>query len=261
MRVIDTGILGSTEGFYWTTNPPANNDIDIDNDGEYANPHYYMIDLSKVASNALGRQASMMAGYKLHSVSVQVCPVDDANDNDVAAAFAGSHFYRLMTPHMKKALQLARKTEKYDEASQVDGDSFFLSGDRDYRGFRYTWGPEVQFEVLEHATASTMLSANYWNLVDICNNYDSMTAPSESNALFNGRAPDVCDLMWQAGWANKPWDSQSTIGEHRRSANIEIVPILAGHVRWTSVDEPQADFIDDDYIVRIEVDFTIQEAF
>lgn len=220
----------------------------------------YLIDLSKVASNALGRQCSMMAGYKLHSITVGIRPSDDTVDNDHAGHFGGRTLVRLMTPHMKEALKLARATEKASEATQVDNDSLFLSDDNDYSGFRYQWGNTTDDIVVEHTTVTTITNNDRWNLEDICNYYNVMTAPDESNALFNGRAPGVISQIWECGWSNKPWGAMGgTKGDATREMHMEIVPLVAGNINYSHVNEPGA--IDDEYYVWIEVDFTIGGSF
>lgn len=261
MRIRQSGVLGVHDGFYWTENAPAANDIDSDNDGVMVPVPNYLVDLSKLASNALGKQASMMASYKLHSIRVGIRPADDTVDNDQAAVFGGRHFVRLMTDHMKKALQMARKTEKALEGLEIDGDSLFLSSDKDYSGFRYSWHPQGHFDVIEHVTTcpSTINANNFWDLETICTAYDAMTLPSESNALFNGRAPGIIQNIWECGWSNKPWAGMHHGGDDSKELHLDVVPLVAGNINYSSVNEPGA--VDDDYYVWMEVDFTVGGSF
>lgn len=259
-RIRSSGILGIHDGFYWTRDAPSNDDIDGDNDGQMIPVPNYLVDLSKLASNALGRQCSMMAGYKLHSITVAIRPSNDYIDNDQAAHFGGRHFVRLMTDHMKEALKLARKTENASEATQVDGDSLFLSTEKDYSGFRYQWSNTADDVVVEHTSVTTITGNDRWNLEDICNYYNSMTSPDQTNALFNGRAPGVISTLWEAGWTNKPWGAMgSSKGDSHRDMHMEIVPLVAGNINYSHVDEPGTN--DDDYFVWIEVDFTMGGSF
>lgn len=260
MRIRTTGVLGRTDGFYWTTNEPSYGDIDGDNDGLMDPSHNYLIDLSKCASNALGRQASMMAGYKLHSITIGIRPADDNIDNDQSGQFGGTHHVRLMTDHMKEALKLARKTEIASEETQIDGDSIFLKTEVDYSGFRYGWGNTTEDIVVEHTTSTTLTSNNRWNLQDICNYYNSMTAPQQTNALFNGRASGLIKTLWACGWSNKPWGAMgAAIGDCTREMHMDIVPLVAGEILHSHVDEPGTN--DDDYYVWVEVDFTVGGSF
>ena len=127
-RIVVAAQIGLDEpnGIWWSHNVPSALDIDASNDGVYtSNAPQFTIDLSKIASKYLGYQASMMAGYRIHRISVGVRPVDDIDDNDAYAFFAGQIDMFPFTKHGAKALQLARKVEKVDESNQVDNDSLF----------------------------------------------------------------------------------------------------------------------------------------
>lgn len=261
MRVRHAGTIGFDDGFYWTENAPSSNTIDGDNDSVMVPTPNYLVDLSKIASNALGRQCSMMASYKLHSVKIGIRPVDDSVDNVEGGVFAGNHFYVLATEHGKTALQLARRTEREIEKSALDGDSFFLSTDKDYAGFRYNWFPGSQHRVVNHTTNCGLPNLDQeWNLREISVYYDQMTQPDESNALFNGRAPGISAVMWNCGWNSKPFGAMGAgLGDCVNEMHLDILPLLAGAVRYSHGNEPGT--IDDDYFVEIEVDFTIGGTF
>lgn len=264
MRIRHAGVLGIHDGWYWTRDAPTSNDIDADNDSVMAPIPNYLLDLSKIASNALGRQAPMMASYKLHSIRIGIRPVDDVTDNEQATTFAGRHMYRLATDHMKTALQLARSTEKAHEETTTGTEAVFLSAHDRYSGFRYNWSNTPDDDMVEHATYSTQLNRP-WNLEDISSMYDYMTAPSEENALFNGRAPGVCSAIWECGFAAAPFQlgtgagGATHVGDDFKEMHVEILPLIAGNVLYSSGNEPGP--VDDDYIVWIEVDFTIGGTF
>lgn len=261
MRVRSSGLIGFTDGFHWTMNPPTSNDIDGDNDGVLINGPNFLIDLSKVASNALGMQASMTASYKLHSITIGLRPVDDVNDNEDAAVFAGNILTYLCTDHAKTALQLARKTEKASEEAKVTTEGLFLRDNKRYTGFRYNWYPGAESQVVDHATGCSVGGLDdQWNLWEIANLYDYMTQPSEENALFNGRFPGITAVPWEASWHNQPVnDEGSAQGQMTREMHIDILPLVAGNVLYSHVNEPGV--VDDDYRVTVEVDFTIGGTF
>lgn len=261
MRIRTSGLVGYTDGFYWTENFPSNGDIDGDNDSVMQPPPNYLVDLSKLASNALGKQASMMSEYKIHSVTIGIRPVDDVTDNTEGAVFAGNHLMVLATEHGKTALQLARRTEKQLEMTQFDGDSFLLSTDKDYSGFRYNWYPGLTHRVVEHATTCGLPNLDSeWNLREISLYYDQMTSPDESNALFNGRAPGIISTMWKAGWNTKPFGAMGAgYGDCTSEMHLDIFPLLAGVVRYSHANEPGT--VDDDWRLEIEVDFTVGGSF
>ena len=170
----------------------------------------------------------MMASYKLHSITIGIRPSDDTIDNDHAAHFGGEHYVLLATDHAKTALQLARKTEKNIESAKVDADSFLLSNQRDYTGFRYTWYPGTPFDVIEHATTCDVPTmSSKWNLAEIFQTYDLMTRPDQDNALFNGRAPGIIGTLWEAGWSNKPWGEMGTgRGDSTREMHLDVLPLV-----------------------------------
>ena len=175
MRIRTAGRVGTHDGFYWTQNAPSSGDIDSDNDGEMIPSPNFLIDLSHVGSIALGRQCSMMASYKLHSIRIGIRPVDDTIDNEEAAIFGGRFLNVLATDHAKTALQLARKTEKHLEGGQLDADSLFLSSEKDYSGFRYNWAGTAEDNVVAHATACTVPSmGDHWRIDEIFNLYNNI---------------------------------------------------------------------------------------
>lgn len=258
MRIRSAGIVGIDDGWLAGTDWPSDNTIDGDNDGLILPVPNFVLDLSKIASNALGRQAPMMASYKVHSMRIGIRPSDDTIDNDHAAHFGGEFVYVLATEHAKTAMQLARKTDKATEATQVDGDSLFLSDDKDYSGFRYNWGDTA---IVDHPTANGVSGMNsVWTVQDILVAYNEMTRPCESNALFNGRFPGPIGAMWECGWSNKPYGAMGTgRGDCQRDMHVEILPLIGGFIKHSHVNEPGT--VDDEYHVHIEVDFTIGGTF
>jgi len=263
-RVKAGGMIGTHAGLHWV-DPPSSNDIDGDNDGEML--QVFTIDLSMMASRALGRQESMMKSYKLHKITIGVRPVDDVNDNEEASNFAGRYLFHHATDHAKKALQLARKTEKAIEATAVDADSLFLSTENDYSGFRYnwSWGPDEQ--VVEFATVNSLPTMDErWNLGEIEQAYNLMTSSNKDNKLFTGRFPTAQQAIWNCGWSNTPFAGDSAgeggsihVGDGITTFNVDILPLVRGHINYSHVNEPGT--IDDDYYVWVDVEFTVGGAF
>lgn len=261
MRFTQGGLVGFTTGIWWASNAPAADDIDADNEGVMNPPPEFIIDLSRLAGRALGYQANMMSKYKVHGIKVAIRPVDDAYDNDSETAFAGIIDYFPATKHGIKALQLARRVEKATEAQKIDADSLFLSTEQDYSGFRYGWAASQQVSApVAYSTACSVTSMpDTWDMDTIFNLYDGMTAPCKENALFGGRAPEQCSLMWSAAWSTLSEDSENDGGlikDHDSKYSITCFPLLRGLVKYSSGDE--AGGIDDDYRLWVEVDFTAE---
>lgn len=265
MRVKCGGTVGLGDGMRW--NPaPAANDIDGDNDGVFSPAYSFTLDLSHMASKVLGRQCPMMAVYKLHKLTIGVRPVDDATDNDEASNFAGRWLFHHATDHTIEALKMARAVEKADEGSQVDADSLFLSTDKDYKGFRYNWSDGADYRTTEHATANSIPGMDdEWNLGEIGSAYNAMTAPSESNALFNGRWSGEGQALFNMGWSNVPFGGSAGeggmthVGDGISTFNVDVLPLIHGQILYSHVDEPGT--VDDDYIVVVDAEFTIGRSF
>lgn len=255
-RMVARGIIGQNEGFNWSHNIPDDGDIDADNDGVMDPNPQFMIDLSELAGSILGYQASMMSGYKLHRMQIGIRPVDDVNDNDSQATFAGDFIYYPVTNHTIEALQLARRVEKADEANQVDGDSLFLSNDVDYSGFRYAWS--TVNKAINHITGNGITGMNSdWVLSEIFDAYDFMTEPKQSNALFGGRAPENMAQAWVCSWNAGETHPAAMVGggtDFQVNHNLKILPLILGRVNYSSGDEPGT--VDDDYVVEVTVEFT-----
>lgn len=253
------------QGAYWIPpTAPAYGDIDIDNDGVMGQSwhHAFVVDLSEVASKVLGRQISMNKSVTLHGLQVGIRPVDDAFDNDESAFFAGGIFFHPATAHKMKALSMARKLEKAIEGSEVDADSFFLSTEKDYAGLRYGWNNLNGLSQIRHQTAGWP-QGGYYNLDSIFGAYNQMTESCQTNALWGGRAGEAMGTQWIAalasgiGVGDSPPPGGTSADWHSPSLRHEILPLLYGNVVYSSGDEDGA--VDDDYIITITVDFTVEE--
>lgn len=237
---------------YWTFNPPALDDIDADNDSVMTPSHQFEVDLSKIASEVLGRQSSMTSTCRIHQITVGIRPVDDVDDNDESTSFAGRIWWKPPTDHVKQGLQLMRKMERASEEDAYDSDSFFLSSDKDYSGLRYSYNFDG---AIDHQTASSVTGWDH-TLLDLRTAYNTMTAPDQSNALFDGRFGGDCNLMWNCSWATGvgAGDSPPKSDDDTHVMNHLALPILRGAVEYSSGDEVGA--VDDDYYLWVDIDFT-----
>jgi len=255
-RIIAGGLVGYATGMYWSKEIPLDSDIDADNDGVVEPVHEFQLDLSRIAARAIGYQASMMAGYKLHSVKVGIRPVDDNVDNDASTQFAGLIDMYPATEHAQKALSLARKVEKADEASQVDADSLFLRTSDRYTGFRYGWSASDDDGPYAKTGNSIAGMAEQWYLNEIFDAYEFMTDENKERALFGGRAPEQMSISWSAGWNTLASGYNQGINnfDSETKCNLMVLPLLRGQVKYSSSDETGA--VDDDYRLWVEVEFT-----
>lgn len=267
MRIVSGGLVGYETGMFWSRNIPEDNDIDADNDGVMIPVPEFNIDLSKIASQILGKQASMMQAYRLHRIKVGIRPVDDVSDNDFYAAFSVAFNMYPATEHALTALNLARKIENADEAGQLDGDSLFMRDDNGYTGFRYGWysGDE---DTVQHVTGNGVPGmSGEWYLNEIAAAYEAMTEPNKERNLFDGRFPNQMQVQHIAAWSTGPHaDSQDDlIGsesydsgfqplDSESNYRLDVLPLIKGSIKHSSGDEPG--LVDDDYRVYVEVEFT-----
>lgn len=261
MRIVSGGLVGYETGMFWSRNIPADNDIDADNDGVMVPVPEFNIDLSKIASQILGKQASMMQAYRLHRIKVGIRPVDDDYDNDYYAAFSVAFNMYPATEHALTALNLARKVENADEAPQVDGDSLFLRDENRYTGFRYGWydGDE---DTVQHVSGNGISGmASNWYLSEIASAYEGMTAPLKERNLFDGRFPNQMQVQHIAAWSTGPHaDDKSGVDsgfqplDSESNYRLDVLPLIKGSIKHSSGDEPG--LVDDDYRVYVEVEFT-----
>lgn len=265
VRVIQTGAVGITTGFKWknisgSDEIPAENDIDADNDGVMSPSHGFLIDLSHIASKKLGMQAPMMATYKVRSIRVGLRPVDDIVDNDESTSFAGYLYHYPVTEHLKDALRLARATERHQESGQVDKDSLFLSTENDYSGFRYGWSDkdDVQYQTVPNE----YIGIPEWSISSIGYAYGAMEGrPTQDNALWSTRFPQVLVNAWSADCSSGigAGDSPPEFTDDTLMLHINTLPLIAGRVVWSSLDEVGA--VDDDYTLHVTVDFEVGGVF
>lgn len=263
-RLCTTMHIGPSVGTQWISNAPNFDDIDADNDGVMTPNHGALIDLSDLSSQMLGQQCGMHHKYKIRRIFVSIRNSDDGTDNDESTYFAGSFRWWEPTKHRLRAMSMARLIEKYNEADQVDADSFFLSTETDYSGLRFGWGSTVDFGTdqvrFQSNEAITGLPGTQWNLWDIFQAYNSMTAPVQNNAMYGGRAGTRASML--------PWCASAATGVGAGDAPSVLTDFNSGfisqevlgglvylNVSHSSLDEVGA--VDDDYDVIVGIEWDV----
>lgn len=250
--------IGFSEGTRWTINAPANGDIDIDNDGVMS-AHGFTVDLSHIASKALGKQVPMTSIVRLHHIQFGLRPVDDVTDNEESAWFGGRLFFHPPTDHVVEAMKMARQMNNATEETQADSDSLLLGADKRYTALRYGWTENDGVNEVAFPTTAPMSGID-WSLNTIKGAYDVITAPDQVNALFTGRFGDGCSLSWMAAQASGAGDNDPIpIGDRTFALNHLSLPLLRGLVEFSSVDESGS--VDDDYKLYLDIDFTLVGGF
>ena len=147
--------------------------------------------------------------------------------------------------------------EKWAEGGEIDSDSFFLSTEKDYSGLRFglDYDNEIRFQ-----TNGWPAGGDYtW--VKIREAYNAMTAPSQANALFDGRCGElggtqfVCALASGVGVGDSP-PPGGNAADYMLVTRQEILPLVQGIIRFSSGDEEGT--IDDDYRVWVTLDYSVE---
>lgn len=262
-RMMRAGASGSVAWLTWVNDPGTNNLQDTFEGGEPLSVPYGIIDLSAVASYQLGRQVPQSAKFILRGVTIAYRPHDSGVANESDAMFAGKLKWITDTAHGREALALAREIERETEKEAVDADSFLLSTDKDYSAMRMNWSNAG--DVAHGTVCSTLvIPAGEWTINQVGAYYDSMTAPSETNALFNGRFPGRQAIGWSATVAAGTAPTGGglvEIGDHGDYEREGLYhEVLAGLLSCTVEHSTDAQFqglVEDDYQWFIGLDYEV----
>lgn len=250
----------------WVNDPGVDNSQDTFEGGEPASVPYAVLDLSAAASVALGKQVSQSQKFRLRRVQIGYRHLDVGIVNESDASFQGVLKWFADTDHMRQAVSLARQVEQAGEEWTVDADSFLLSTEKDYTALRLGWNGstgEVQHPTIENLSA---LNGDHWNMDALAGVYNTMTAPDQTNALFNGRFPGHQGLGWCATISSA--SASTADGVARGGPYDDFVAdgllhdvgmgLMACEVTHSSPSEHQG-LIEDDYEWWIGLDFEVME--
>lgn len=240
-------------------------DIDIDNDGEMPLTRA-LIDISQGLSQRLGRQMSMYSTYTVDYLSIQLINVDDTTqDNYQGAEFGGKVAWYTPTKHRIDALQLMRQVEKAVESTEIDGDSWLLSLEKDYLGVRFNWDADHQIDS-PTGESFALLAGTQWDMAELFEIYSDMEGlPVQHNALWTHRTGYTDNISWNAYYRNNAIDTdglnatvyqpQSNIFQ-MTNMNAEVLGgLMCINVTNSSTDVPELIGLlqDDDYRLLITV--------
>lgn len=250
----------SSDWCKWIENDDGNHTIDIDADGVFTQQNRVLIDLSQALSQVLGRQMSMFSTYEVEYIRIELLNEDDANDNDSGACFSGTGYYWAPSKHRIDAMQLMRQVEAVDESGEIDGDSFLLSLDRDYKGMRFNWDGDGQ---VHHATQEDFasLAGTYWDLNELMQVYGTMQQQGNeySNALWDTRTGVHNSFGFSVSYSNDLANTPEPAIHDPKSLPFELnhpISVLGGLIMLdfthSSTDSP-INVVDDDYLVQVTV--------
>jgi len=228
-----------------------------------------LVDLSDVASQLLGQQVSQSSKFKIRRIWMSLRNVDDVDDNDEGAFFAGTIRWWHNTDHRQQALSLARAVDRAEEEAVIDADSYFMSTEKDYSAVRFSWADSSNYGLNQIRYPSTESVSGHpgsrWGLGSIISIYNAMTEPNQTNALFTGRGGDMtCKIPWEVSLANSTATGASSSPTGRpyligwNSGSISGDP-LAGllMVNISNCATNPPGILDDDYEVIVSVEFDV----
>ena len=247
----------------WVNDPGTNNIQDPYVGGEPTSVPYCVIDLSAAASEVLGRQMTQSAKYRLRGFTVAFRNDDTGTNNESDTAYNGYMRWYPDTEHFREALSLAREVERVNEMDEADADSYFLSTEKDYSAVRFGWSAadDVHYQTTEGITG---LLVGQWTLEEVKILYNLMTAPDETNALFNGRFPGLMAMAWDCivgGGTQIPAVSgQSTVAHsdcHKTGLLHEVgAGLLTCAITHSSCEEQQG-LDEDEHTWWVGLDFEV----
>lgn len=263
-RVMEKG--SGTKWLNWVNDPGTANVQDAFDGGEPVSTPYAIVDLSALASDVLGRQMSQSATYRLRGLTVGFRNHDDTPagvQNESESAFQGQFEWFSDTEHGRKALSLARQTEREMESDEIDSDSFLLSDEKDYSAVRFGWSANDDVWYQTNYSGGTQ-----WTLMQVRNVYNAMTAPDENNALFVGRFPNRQRLGWNTQVASGAYadgmggdNGETSLGggyDHNQTGLYHevLAGLMACFITHSSISDPQGT-IEDEYEWYIGVDLEV----
>lgn len=253
-----------------------------DNDGEIpaSDDNFWVVDLSTMLSEQLGKQLSMMSTYRVKGFQISLRNVNNVADNDAALMYGGSVGWYAPTRHRIDALQHAREYKRSVGNLEDDtNDPFsYWRNDRKYTGLRFNWSSDadsVGGATHDHTTA---LAGTEFSLNEIFDHYNQAIGgyPSEEgydNAGGEGDAVWVSrtglnqteSVYWTSTMVNRvqtndlvddgEWfDPRSDGWSFIAPANTHL-PVLGGLLRvsgfHTNTDAPG--LVEDEYYLQMTI--------
>lgn len=269
----------------------AVDDVDEDNDGEIPTSTNYnwIVDISHLLSEQLGKQMSMMATYRVKGLHLSLRNVNDTVDNDSSLAIGGTVNWYSPTKHRIDALQYTRKymAEKIAMSNQTASPFAFMPDDKKYKGLRFNWSDDTDSVAGAILDESTVLAGSEYSLKELFDHYNQAIGglPSESgydsaggpgDALWNTRTgvDEVDSLYWNAAYTNRILDKSGAtftpgmVGEDADSyffapsfqtydwqSDTNHLAVLGGlmHVKAFHSNTDTAGVTEDDYYIQCTV--------
>lgn len=278
-----SGRLGITNGM----DTAAIDSVNEDNDGEVpaSSNHDWIVDISTLLSEQLGKQMPQMATYRVKGIQMSLRNVNDLNDNNYALAYGGSVEWYVPTAHRIDALQYAREFARERGAADSAGlgapyQSY--QGQKYYKGLRFNWDADGQVHGAMNDETG-LLGGYEWDLYNMFNGYNLVLGGTPAgegyissgdggSALWNTRVGvgEVDSLYFNIAYTNSILNDEA-VEEGRNDwsfapsfqdwsvdagANNHF-PILGGLLHVTgfhsNTDNPRLLEVEDDYYIQMTV--------
>lgn len=274
-----SGRLGVTEHMDTNTTDSVSEDSD-GNPTEYQ----YVVDISGLLSEQLGKQMSMMSTYRVKGIQMSLRNVDDANDNNYGLAVGGRIRWYSPTQHRIDALQHARDFKRSLTPvlhSDVDDPFGAWQDDKKYTGMRFNWHEDADGVHGALSDDTNVLAGTDFSMKEIFEHYNFAIGgyPAEEgydssggtgDALWNTRTGtlETDTLYWNTYYRNSayqdgsgfenaflfqpetgPWEFQCPANTH--------LSVLGGlmtfSVMHTNTDNPRSGDVNDDYYLHCSI--------
>lgn len=281
-----SGRLGVTNGM----DTLAIDMVTEDDDGEIpaGDNHDWIIDISTLLSEQLGKQMPMMATYRVKGIQMSLRNVNNTNDNNYALAYGGSVEWYVPTMHRIDALQYAREFARERGAADSAGlGSPYqkYQGQKYYKGLRFNWDADGQVHGAVNDEIGS-LSGTEWDLYNMLNGYNLVLAGTPTGegylsdgsggaALWNTRTgvAEVDSLYFNVAYTNQQFvDKPPDLDGNLRNDTIfapsfqdwsfeaganNHLPVLGGLLHVTgfhsNTDNPRFGEVEDDYYIQCTV--------
>ena len=245
----------------------------------------YVIDISRLMSENLGRQMPQMATYRIKSASLSLRNVDDANDNNYGLAVGGRFRWYSPTAHRINALQYAREYKRSiisDKPGNDQDDPFApWTNDRKYKGLRFNWQEDSDGVAGAIPDDTSTLSGTEFSMFEVFQHYNEVIGglPAESGYDASGGIGDALwdtrvgldktdNLFWNCYYRNSAYQDgtgfenafifQPEVGPwHYTTPADTHLSVLGGlvliTVEHTNTDNPRAGDVNDNYNVECSI--------
>lgn len=201
--------------------------IEEDDDGNPSTQRW-VVDISRLLSEQLGKQMSMTATYRVKGIHLSLRNVDNSNDNNYGLAAGGTVEWYSPTKHRIDAIQYAREYMRDLNAGlRSDEASPFApyADQKAYKGLRFNWdGPGQVRADLEDETS--ILPGDYWTLYNILHYYNRAKGgnPSEEGYLSDGT---MGSALWNTRTGTSETDSLYWNTHYRNWATLDVGSITS----------------------------------